>query len=188
MNTQRWTKNLSGKSLCSDGFSRPPRLKSLLRGVFRIDIKRFALTMTLVLMLAVLAVPQAVYAQSGSGDGTLTASGDGLAGLRGSGTVTISGSGVLMIRDSGGDAQIDISGSGRRTELPSGWIRYSGFNGAATVSGSKITVALSGINIEMQASGTGKFVLRGSGSYSLEKDGVTRTGVWSEQVEVRQLR
>lgn len=148
----------------------------------------FCLAMTLALALSVLAAPQTALAQSGGGTGTLTASGNGLAGIRGNGTVTISGNGILWIRDDAGDAIINVSGNGRRVELPSGWIRYTGFHGQARVSGSKITVALSGVGIEMQATGTGKFVLRGIGSYTVEKDGVTiMTGVWAETAKVMQL-
>ncbi len=148
----------------------------------------FSLVMTLALTLSALAAPQTALAQSGGGAGTLTASGDGLAGIRGNGTVTISGNGILWIRDDGGDALINVSGNGRQVELPSGWIRYTGFHGQAQVSGSKITVALSGVGIKMQATGTGKFVLRGSGSYSVEKDGeIVMTGVWAETAEVMKL-
>ncbi|GAB4505850.1 MAG: hypothetical protein Fur0043_28500 [Anaerolineales bacterium] len=53
------------------------------------------------------------------------------------------------------------------------------------VSGSQITVALSGYDIHLEASGTGRFVLRGNGSYSVEKDGqMVVTGAWTEETEV----
>ncbi len=145
----------------------------------------FSIAMAVALVGAGMFAPQAVLAQSGGGSGTLTASGDGLAGIRGNGAVTISGSGILWIRDTAGDAVINVSGNGTRHERPGGWIRYSGFQGQATVSGSQITVALSGFGIDMVATGTGKFILRGNGSYSVEKDGlVIMTGAWTEQAEV----
>jgi len=148
----------------------------------------FAMAVLIALIGATTCTPQAACAQSGGGTGTLTASGDGLAGLRGNGTVTISGNGILWIRDHNGDATIQVSGSGFRRELPNGWIRYVGFNGSATVSGSLITVALSGYDISLQATGTGRFVLRGNGSYTVQKDGtVIMSGVWPERAEVLRM-
>ncbi len=145
----------------------------------------FSFALAVSLFSAALVAPQTAFAESGGGTGTLTADGDGLAGIRGNGTVTISGNGILWIRDHAGDAAITISGNGVRDALPGGWIRYSGFNGSATVSGSQITVALSGYSIHLNATGTGKFVLRGNGSYSVVKDGdVVLTGSWTEDAEV----
>ncbi len=150
--------------------------------------KRFHTVMTIALFLAIatatLFMPQAALADSGGGTGTLTASGDGLAGIRGGGTVTISGNGILWIRDLGGDASIQVSGYGAKTELPNGWIRYIGFQGNATVTGSSITVALSGYDINLQATGTGKFVLRGNGTYTAERNGTVISGAWTASAEV----
>lgn len=153
------------------------------------NIKRSLLVFSIAAGLALLGAawlaPQPALARSGGGTGRLTASGDGLAGLRGDGTVSISGNGVLWIRDHNGDAVIQVSGSGVRRETANGWIRYVGFDGSATVTGSLVTVALSGYDISLAASGTGKFVLRGDGSYSVEKDGVAiATGAWTESAEV----
>ena len=149
---------------------------------------RITLALILTLVLSVILVPTLASAQSGSGSGRLTAYGSGLAGLRGNGTVTISGEGVLWIRDLNGNAEIKISGQGRRTNLPSGWTRYAGFNGQATVTGSQITVALSGADIEMQATGRGKFILRGEGSYTVRKNDITTTGSWTMEAKVMELK
>ncbi len=147
-----------------------------------------ALALILALTGAIAFVPQTASAESGGGTGTLIASGDGLAGIRGNGTIHITGNGILYIRDHAGDASIQVTGSGQRTELPNGWIRYLGFHGTADVSGSMITVALSGYDINLQASGTGKFLLRGNGTYSVERDGVViLSGTWTESAEVQQL-
>jgi len=143
-----------------------------------------AIAAVLALLGATILPSQAALAQSGGGSGTLTASGDGLAGIRGSGTVTISGNGILWIRDRAGDASIQVSGNGTKSELPSGWIRYAGFQGNATVTGSSVTVALSGYDIRLTASGTGKFVLRGNGTYTVEKGSFSKTGAWTESAEV----
>ncbi len=150
--------------------------------------KRISLIVSLALAIALLSTamlaPQTALANSGGGTGTLVADGDGLAGIRGSGTVSISGNGILWIKDHAGDANINVSGNGIRTNRPDGWIRYSGFNGTVVVSGSQITVALSGYNIHLEATGTGQFVLRGNGSYTVEKDGIVITGAWTERAEV----
>ncbi len=144
----------------------------------------FSIAMMIALVGAGIFAPQSAYAQSGGGNGTLKATGDGLAGIRGNGTVTISGNGILWIRDRAGDAVINVSGNGKRAEK-NGWIRYSGFQGQATVSGSQITVALSGYDINLEATGTGKFILRGNGSYTVEKDGIiVLDGVWTEEAQV----
>lgn len=120
----------------------------------------------LVILLGVLFVlPTAALAESGGGKGTLTAQGDGLAGVRGNGEISITGNGVLWIKDYAGDAEIEISGSGVRRELPGGWIRYTGFSGEVHAQGSRVTVVLSGYDIDLTATGEGKFVLRGHGSY-----------------------
>lgn len=145
----------------------------------------FSFAAVLALLGAICLTAQPALAQSGGGTGRLTASGDGLAGIRGNGTVTISGSGVLWIRDHAGDASIQVSGSGSKRELANGWTRYVGFQGTAVVSGSKVTVALSGYDISLEATGTGKFVLRGNGSYTATKDGVViASGAWTESVDV----
>ncbi len=141
-------------------------------------------TLVLVVVMVVsLLIPAVAFADQGGGTGTLVAQGDGLAGLRGGGQVTISGRGVLYIKDSGGDAVIQVSGNGIRTELPSGWIRYAGFDGEAQVRGSAITVALSGVNIHLRATGHGRFALWGTGTY--EVNGIT--GVWTERGQVLEL-
>lgn len=143
----------------------------------------FSIAATITLLGATALVPQTVLADSGGGTGQLTASGDGLAGLRGNIIVNISGNGILWIRDPAGDAVIQVSGHGRRTELSNGWIRYAGFQGSAEVSGSRVTVALSGYDIHLEASGTGQYVLRGNGTYSTGKT----SGSWTEGVEINSL-
>lgn len=155
-------------------------------------IKRLFTVFTIALALAIICAgtlsAQPASADSGGGTGTLTASGDGLAGIRGNGSVTISGNGILWVRDRAGDASINVTGYGVKTEMPNGWIRYSGFQGNADVSGSMITVALSGYDINLKASGTGSYVLRGNGTYSVEKDGVIiMSGAWTDSAEVQKL-
>lgn len=146
--------------------------------------KSFLYTSILVLVVSVVCaslIPlETASAQSGGGTGTLKAWGDGLAAVRGNGTVVISGNGILWIRDHAGDASIHVSGSGVRHELPNGWIRYAGFNGEARVTGSLISVALSGYDIELVATGTGKFVLRGNGRWETAH----ASGEWSSTGEV----
>jgi len=141
---------------------------------------KLALALTLALVVGLL-MTGTVAAARGSGTGTLTAQGDGIAGLKGNGSVIISGSGTLYIRDAAGDASINVTGKGVKRELRNGWILYAGFDGQAQISGTQITVALSGINIHLQATGTGKFLLRGRGTYETSHG---KGGVWTDEGKV----
>jgi len=140
---------------------------------------KWTLALTLALVVGWLMTGVAA-AEQGGGKGTLTAQGDGIAGLRGNGSITISGSGTLYVRDAAGDATINVTGKGVKRELRNGWILYAGFDGQAQISGTQITVALSGINIHLQASGTGKFLLRGEGTYET----LHSKGVWTDAGKV----
>ncbi len=129
------------------------------------------------------AAPSAA-AQAGVADpapaatGTIIAKGRGLAIFHGNGTATISGNGVLRIKDFAGDAQIEVTGSGRKYVGEHGWITYYGYRGAATVTGSDVHIELSGAGIELNATGTGRFVVRGVGTVSRTVNGTTTTFGW----------
>ncbi len=129
---------------------------------------------------AVLLMTAIVAAEQGGGTGTLTAEGDGLAAMKGNGSITISGSGVLSVRDIGGDANINVSGKGIKREPNDRTVIYIGFDGQAQISGSNIVVSLKGKNIQLEAVGSGKFVLRGQGKYHTDKE----DGVWTEMGKV----
>lgn len=119
-----------------------------------------------------------VLAQDVMGTGALTAEGDGRAALHGRGTVTVSGRGALYIVDRAGDAQINIEGNGTRDIIQSynqQVVRYRGFNGTATISGSNIIVVIRGRNIELTAEGTGRAHLRGRGTYEFNGE----SGKWT---------
>lgn len=140
---------------------------------------RIAHALSLAVLLALLVTTVAA-AESGGGTGTLTAKGNGFAALRGNLTVTLSGSGLLLIRDEGGDATINVTGRGYRRELPGGAIAYVGFDGKAEIKASAISVSLRGRNIRLKATGTGRFVLRGHGSYHTEHE----NGAWTDAGKV----
>ncbi len=131
-------------------------------------------------LLAILLVGAVASSDQGGGTGTLTAKGKGLVALRGNLSATLSGAGLLVIRDRGGDAKIEVTGRGFKKELKNGIVAYIGFDGKAEISGSKIDVALKGRNIELEATGTGRFLLRGYGSYHTEKD----NGAWTKEGRV----
>ncbi|NIM93608.1 MAG: hypothetical protein GTO18_07840 [Anaerolineales bacterium] len=141
----------------------------------------FGIALTL---LAAMVLPVVAFAAGGGGTGTLVAYGDGTAGVRGNGEVKITGRGVLYIKDHAGDANIQVSGTGKRIELPNGWIQYVGFNGKAYVAGSLISVGLKGSNIALHATGTGRFILWGNGTY--EVNGTS--GRWTEPGVVLELK
>ncbi|NJM40112.1 MAG: hypothetical protein HC853_04770 [Anaerolineae bacterium] len=118
-------------------------------------------------------------AQSGGGSGTLTAQGKGIAWVRGNGTFTVSGSGVLRFRDWGGDAQVTVDGT-QRNVFKGRWNRYAGFRGMATITGTDVMIELAGVNVNLTATGTGRYVLRGQGTYTKTISGTTTTstGEW----------
>lgn len=58
----------------------------------------------------------------------------------------------------------------------------------SSITGSQITIALSGADIEMRATGHGKFILRGEGTYSVTKNGATKNGKWTEEAKVMELK
>lgn len=136
--------------------------------------------LTLALLLATVSP---AWAEGIKGTGELHAWGDGLAGVRGDGEVTITGNGVLYFRDHAGDAQWSASGRGERRDLPSGWIVYYGFDGTFEAEGSRITVALSGYNVELWAEGTGVAVLYGNGEYEINGHHF----LWTSDLEPIQL-
>lgn len=121
----------------------------------------FALVGALVLMPVSTA-----SADSGGGSGWLDAQGTGTAGVRGNGSIQVTGAGLLWVKDVAGDASIEVSGFGRVTFYASGWRKYTGFNGNASISGSKVEANLVGSNIHLYAEGNGIFYLRGRGSYN----------------------
>jgi|GEM_PF-1903673 len=119
-----------------------------------------------------------------SGTGTLTASGNGVATMSGNMEMEISArSGVLTITDYDGNAEVDVTGYGTKEDLGNGAVRYSGFDGTASISGSSVTVVILGDDIELTAEGTGSAVLRGYGTYDVEKDGRhISSNDWAPQV------
>lgn len=110
--------------------------------------------------------------------GTIAAKGRGLAIFHGNGSATISGNGVMRIKDFTGDAKIEISGAGRKHVGEHGWIIVHGFRGTASVTGSDVHIELSGAGIELNATGTGRFVVRGVGTVKRTIDGTTTTFGW----------
>ncbi len=106
------------------------------------------------------------------GTGKLTASGNGKATMSGNMEVEISAhSGVLTITDYDDNAEVDVTGYGTKEVIGNGAVRYSGFDGTASISGSSVTVVILGDDIELTSKGTGSVVLRGYGTYNIEKDG-----------------
>jgi hypothetical protein len=130
-------------------------------------MKKWLVSSGLVLVL-LLATVSTVWAEGAYATNKLHAWGDGMAGVQGNGTVTITGNGIVYFRDHAGDATWSASGKGTRRDLPSGWIIYAGSDGTFEAQGSHITVALSGYDIELWATGTGRAVLRGNGEYEID--------------------
>ncbi|MBC7233911.1 MAG: hypothetical protein H5T68_11805 [Chloroflexi bacterium] len=136
----------------------------------------------MVVVMAMLAAVLPVHAEGVSGEGSLSAQGDGIAILAGRGTVDLSGNGVLWIKDKAGNAVIQVTGEGEKKEFPDGWLQYAGFHGTAHVEGSRIVVIVAGVDIEMTARGRGRAWLWGHGSYQGSADG---SGEWGSRRGVR---
>lgn len=117
--------------------------------------------------------------------GIVTAEGDGIVAVNGSGEVMIEGEGVLFIVDRTDTATIHINSTTRShyTEQQSRGNSvhiYRRFNGTATIIGEDIAVVMDGVSISASISGTGSMLLRGEGTYTLNKqiqpwsdDGIT---------------
>jgi tetratricopeptide (TPR) repeat protein len=107
-----------------------------------------------------------------SGTGKLTATGNGKATMSGDMEAKISArGGILTITDYDGNAEVDVTGYGTKEDIGDGVVRYSGFDGTAGISGSSVTVVVLGDDIELTAEGIGSVILRGYGTYDVEKDG-----------------
>ncbi len=128
-------------------------------------IKRFVIHALILSLITALLLPTVALAASGGGAGTLTAWGTGKGVVKGDGNITVTGNGDLWIYDAAGDAYIYVQGTGVKHEFPSGWVHYRGFNGYAFVSGSQVTVAITGDHLRLYARGSGRFALRGMGNY-----------------------
>ena len=137
--------------------------------------KIFTMVMALALVLvSTLGLAAAVYADdgtdgsaAGAGAGSVTAEGDGIALLAGRGIVEMSGNGILWVKDGTGDAVIRVTGAGHKTEFPDGWTQYAGFRGKAHIEGRRIAVVIAGTDVDLRATGRGRVILWGHGSYEM---------------------
>jgi hypothetical protein len=125
----------------------------------------------------IIVLTSAAYAADMRGTGELHVWGDGMAAVRGDIETTITGNGILMIRDHGGDGEWTVSGTGRRRDLPGGWTIYLGFGGTVEARGSRISVLISGYDIDLRAEGTGAAILYGEGRYETRHG----DGEWSRE-------
>jgi hypothetical protein len=137
--------------------------------------KRVLALVAVVMLLAVALAPAASAQTEGVADGFVNAQGDGIAILNGRGAVEVSGSGMLWVRDRGGDASIEVTGYGHKQAYDDGWVLYGGFDGHALITGGRIQVVVSGVNVDLAAVGRGYARLWGHGSYQ----GSTGEGWWT---------
>ena len=136
-----------------------------------------------------------------NGTGTLHAEGDGRAGIFGDVEIEVSAENATIFVSSNADVTTDGEGTEVELELarhnffeawptqnsyqffdalPSKWIKYEG-SGLATVEGEEICFLVSGNGIVLDATGTGKALLRGHGTYYTDKDDGT-THPWTTPV------
>jgi hypothetical protein len=142
--------------------------------------KSLSLALLAIILVASLGFVPAAYADDASTDvnatgiGKLEAQGDGIAILYGKGTVELSGNGILWIKDAAGNARIEVTGYGTKTEFSDGWVQYSGLRGNATIKGTSIRVVIAGVEIDLDARGRGGAILWGHGTYEING----RSGDW----------
>lgn len=137
-------------------------------------IKWARLIAATLLTMALLAPSGAALAAEEQGAGTITARGAGYVRLEGGGMVTIGrGAGVVWVT---GAEEIKTEGRGRRTSLPDGTIRLTGYSGVITVTGQDMVVRVEGASIGLSATGSGNVFLKGRGGYTVG-DG---SGTWSK--------
>lgn len=138
------------------------------------------------LVAGLLCLGMSVFAAEVTGTGTLTAQGNGQAHLNMQrGSATINGTGNLYI-NSGARVEINgIPGDVSEVKNPQGTVKgheYTGFMGQAVVSGDPLDVTVTGININISATGIGNAYLVGDGGYQVvrDSDGATVTASnWS---------
>ncbi|TQD27624.1 PKD domain-containing protein [Methanolobus vulcani] len=122
-----------------------------------------------------------------TGNGTLYAEGNGTAVLSGNLTINITADDYakLVIKDLAGDAYIDVADyessnieSGNSTDNNRAFV-YINVTGDVNINGSRLTVMVSGEDIELYADGTGTAVLSGDGTYEII-DG-DESGTWANR-------
>lgn len=124
-----------------------------------------------VILGSVAAAPASAAEVGGSG--RLVAQGFGAARIEGSGSIVIAGgAGTVWVS---GPATITTEGRGRRTTLPDGTIRLSGYSGRITITGDDLVVRVAGGAINLSATGTGRALLSGKGTYTAGN----LSGLWS---------
>lgn len=157
--------------------------------------KTLSLLLMAVVLVTSLGIAPAVYADDTDGDaqeadvrlqgaGRLTAEGDGIAMLAGRGIVRLSGNGILWVKDAAGDATIEVSGEGHKTEFPDGWIQYAGFRGSASLKGSRLRIIIAGVDVDLYARGRGRALLWGHGTYEING----KSGQWDTERLGTQVR
>ena len=110
-----------------------------------------------------------------TGSGTLKGWGDGSAYISGTGLVKITAiQNSTMIVSSNANVKTDVVGE----NLENGDVKYQGFS-SARVTGSNITVNLSGNNVTLSAHGTGTATLTGTGTYRTYGENRYVDGNWT---------
>ncbi len=148
----------------------------MLRGL----LKKKAVWVVFLLLGSLFAVT-AVSADTLTGTGWVEAHGSGVAGLKGNiDRLTINGNGTLYYYDGGETDVPEVTGIGRRVELPNGWVKWVGFHGSFHLENADhVKVILYGRDIDLYASGIGSIWLRGVGTYTHGRtDGTIVHGTW----------
>jgi hypothetical protein len=117
------------------------------------------------------------YTVTLTGSGTLIAYGSGSAYLSGTGAVWVKAieNSTLIISP---NANVTTNGASTKENLENGYVEYQGIS-SARVTGTDITVTLSGNNIILYADGTGTATLTGTGTYQTYGENKYANGDWT---------
>jgi hypothetical protein len=117
------------------------------------------------------------YTVTLTGSGALIAHGSGSAYLSGTGLVWVKAieNGTMIVSP---NANVTTNGVGTKENLENGYVEYQGI-GSARVTGTDITVTLSGNNIILYADGTGTVTLTGTGTYRTYGENRYANGDWT---------
>jgi len=114
--------------------------------------------------------------KSVSGTGSIFIQGSGTANIRGNGEVNIqaNGSGEVLVVDRAGDVEVNTHGQGTKEIINDSKTQYTGV-GEMDVQGSDMTVRISGTNLVITATGSGRATMVGSGTYKTSNASAANT-------------
>ncbi|TQD27627.1 hypothetical protein [Methanolobus vulcani] len=112
-----------------------------------------------------------------TGDGVLSAEGDGIAVISGNFTMSFNAdNATLVIKDMAGDAEVDIEDAtygysnidAGNSDVDNRAYVYHNLTGDVIIEGTRLTVTLRGTDITLDVEGSGNMIFTGEGTYEVE--------------------